>query len=75
MAKKKDSGFSSQVNIHIHSKRNRLTDADGISAKYAIDEIVHSGLLQDDGPQYVRRVSYSQEKSKTEETIITISEA
>jgi len=61
-----------QCRIHIHSKRKRLTDADGISAKAAIDGLVHGGLLQDDSPQFVQEVSYSQNKAKEEETIIEI---
>jgi len=58
--------------LHIHSKRKRLTDADGVSAKAAIDGAVHAGLLQDDSPEFVQEVSYSQEKAKTEETIIEL---
>ena len=58
--------------IHIHSIRKRLADPDGVSAKACIDGLVHAGLLQDDSPKYVKEVSYSQEKGKEEETIITI---
>lgn len=60
------------VSIHVHSIRKRLADADGISAKAAIDGIVNSGLLRDDSPQYVRKVSYSQQKGSEEITVITI---
>jgi Holliday junction resolvase RusA-like endonuclease len=60
------------VSIHVHSIRKRLTDADGVSAKATIDGLVHAGLLQDDSPEFVKEVSYSQEKGKEEETIITI---
>ena len=70
-----ENGFealASQSSIHIHSKRKRLTDADGVSAKAAIDGAVHGGLLQDDSPEFVQEVSYSQAKSKDEETIIEI---
>lgn len=66
--------FDSPVRIHIHSIRKRLTDADGISGKAAIDGIVKAGLLQDDSPKYVKEVSYSQEKGLPEKTIITITE-
>jgi len=58
--------------IHIHSIRKRLCDADGISAKSAIDGLVHAGLLVDDSPSYVKEVSYSQEKGKKEITIIRL---
>lgn len=69
--------FDSPVSIHIHSKRKRLTDADSISAKAAIDGLVHAGLLQDDSPKFVQEVHYSQErteKDEPEETILTIKE-
>ena len=69
--------FLAPVSIHIHSKRKRLTDADSVSAKAAIDGLVHAGLLQDDSPEFVQEVSYSQEKTEKddpEETILTIKE-
>lgn len=64
--------MDSRCRIHIHSKRKRLTDADGISAKAAIDGLVHGGLLQDDSTEFVQEVSYSQAKSTDEETVIEI---
>ena len=63
------------VRVHIHSKRKRLVDADGISAKAAIDGIVEAGLLADDSPEFINEVTFSQEKigsSEEEETIIEI---
>ena len=77
MVKKKIKGFTSPVSVHVLSIRKRLADADGISAKYAIDGIVKAGLLADDSPKEVKSVSYSQEKTKKgeeEKTIITIRE-
>lgn len=77
MAKKKDKGFDSPVSIHVHSRRFRLCDADGISAKAAIDGIIKAGILPDDSPEYVKEVRYTQEKIKKpeyEETIITLEE-
>jgi hypothetical protein len=78
MAEKKsetlDTPSGSRVRLHIHSKRKRLCDADGISGKAAIDGLVYSGLLRDDSPEFVESVSYSQEKCDYEETIITIEE-
>jgi len=75
LAKEEVETFSSPVRIHIHSRRKRLTDADGVSAKAAIDGLVHGGLLEDDSAKFVQEVSYSQEKSsEEEETIITIEE-
>jgi len=62
------------VSIHIHSVRKRLTDSDGLCAKWLIDELVLSGLLVDDSPTYVESVTFSQEKGQPEETIITLSD-
>ena len=75
LAKKKAQGLGPPCRIHVHSRRYRLTDADGVSAKAAIDGLVHAGLLQDDSAKYVAEVSYSQEKiskKEEEETIIEI---
>jgi Holliday junction resolvase RusA-like endonuclease len=72
LAKVEATPLATRCNIHIHSKRKRLTDADGASAKAVIDGLVHGGLLQDDSSQFVKEVSYSQEQSKEEETIIEI---
>jgi ubiquitin len=70
LSKNEFAPLASPCSIHIHSKRKRLTDADGVSAKAAIDGTVHGGLLQDDSPEFVQEVSYSQAKAKDEETII-----
>jgi len=74
MGKEKHTPLASSCSIHVHSKRRYLADADGVSAKAAIDGIVHSGLLQDDGPNHVSQVTSTQEKSNEEETIIIIYE-
>ena len=77
MAKKKTARFNSPVSIHVHSRRYRLADADGLSAKAVIDGFVIANLLIDDSPKYVESVTYSQEKiskKEDEETIITITE-
>lgn len=74
MGPKANARFDSPVSIRIHSKRKRLADSDGVSAKAAIDGLVHCGILQDDSPKFVKEVSYSQEQSEGEETIITIEE-
>ena len=74
MEEKRNTRFTKPVNISIHSIRKRRTDADGVSAKYAIDSLVKAGILVDDSPQYVKSVTYSQEKGSPEETIITITE-
>lgn len=72
---KKFEGFNRQVDIHIHSRRNRLTDPDGGFSKYVVDALVTAGILQDDRQEEVRRVSHTQEKTnELEETIVTIRE-
>ena len=63
-----------RCNIHIHSKRKRLADPDGISAKSVIDGLVKSGVLRDDSCKFIEKISFSQEKALEEETIIEISE-
>ena len=47
LAKEEAKRFDAPVSIHVHSVRKRLTDADGISAKAAIDGLVHAGILKD----------------------------
>lgn len=71
-----DSAVNQRYCIHIHSRRSRLTDPDGVSAKAAIDGLVSAGLLPDDSYKYVAQVSYSQEKvsKEQEETVIEIYE-
>lgn len=51
------------VRIRIHQVRNRLGDIDGYCAKYVIDGVVHSGLLQDDRPEIVRSVEFTHERA------------
>jgi hypothetical protein len=47
-------------------------DPDGISIKAVLDGIVHSGILPDDNSDIIEEVRFTQEKSDTEETEITI---
>lgn len=58
--------------LHIHSRRTRATDADGVSAKACIDGLVNGGILEDDSPDIVREVRQTQTKSNDEETWIMI---
>ena len=70
--------FNSQCSINIHSKRFRLTDPDGVSAKAVIDGMVRAGLFADDSAKQITEVTFSQEKiskPEIEETIITINSA
>jgi hypothetical protein len=60
----KGPAFGSRCSITIVSYRTRLCDADGISAKAAIDGLTHCGVLQDDSPKEVSEVSYRQVKVK-----------
>jgi hypothetical protein len=77
VGKKKAARFNSPVCIHVHSLRYRLADADGVCCKYAIDGLIKAGILSDDSPKEVLKVSFSQEKIKKhqpEMTHITIKE-
>ena len=61
------------IDIHIHSKRHRLTDPGGVSDKWVVDALVTGGLLPDDSAQYVKGIPHTQEKIKGPEiTEITI---
>jgi len=55
-----------RASIEVVSYRTRLADADGISAKAAIDGIVMCGILRDDSPKEVSEVRYRQVKVKNE---------
>ena len=69
--------FHSRVRIEVVSHRVRLADADGVSAKYAIDGLVNAGILKDDSTKYVEAVTYRQVKVKhksQEQTEIIIEE-
>ncbi len=67
-----DEKIHPRFRINIHSRRRRLCDPDGISAKAAIDGLVKGGLLSDDSTKYIDAVTFSQERSENEETIIEI---
>jgi hypothetical protein len=60
----KGPAFTSRCSITVVSYRVRLCDADGISAKAAIDGLTHCGVLQDDSPKEVSEVRYRQIKVK-----------
>lgn len=70
-------GFDSPVCILVRSFRHRLADPDGVSAKAAIDGLVHAKILTDDSPKEVKSVSYEQikiKKPEEEKTEIIITE-
>lgn len=73
-AEAKDEGqkVDQRFRIHFHSKRRRTIDPDGLYSKAAIDGLRQGGLLVDDSPRYVEAVSYSQEQSEVDETIIIL---
>jgi len=75
LGQKKGARLDSPCRIHIHSRRYRLADPDGISAKAAIDGLILTGVLPDDSPKFIKEVTFSQEKigkEKVEETIIVV---
>ena len=80
VAKKEAPRLDSQgrVALRFVGYRHRLCDADGQSGKAVLDAIVREGFLQDDGPNSVERVEFTQTKiSKDEEekTVIEIRKA
>ncbi len=75
LAKVKIEQLSERCSIKVHSRRKRLADPDGISAKAVIDGIAEAGIFEDDNAKCVKEVSFTQKKVKTdaeEETIIEI---
>lgn len=58
--------------IHVCARRKRLTDPDALCIKWVIDGLVKAKIIPDDSAKYVREVSYTQEKSKIEETEIEV---
>lgn len=75
--KKNGARFRSPVYILIHSFRHRLVDPDGVSAKAAIDALVHAKVLANDTTEQVKEIRYLQTKVGTkneEKTEITIEE-
>ncbi len=71
MGEKESKGLDTPCRITVHSKRTRLCDPDGISAKAVIDGLVLGGLLRDDSAKCVKEVSFTQEVGE-DETIIDI---
>jgi hypothetical protein len=67
LAEGKAAAFNTRVRITIVSFRVRLADSDGISAKAAIDGLVHAGVIQDDSSKFVEEVAYRQIKVAKEE--------
>lgn len=67
--------FHSPVDIIVHSYRKKLADTDGVSAKAAIDGLVHCGVLPDDTTAQIQSITYRQskiEKGEEEYTLIHI---
>ena len=76
LGEKKSAGLDPQgrCRIHVHSRRYKLADPDGISAKAAIDGLVLAGVLPDDSAKCVSQVTFSQEKITSEEIEETVIE-
>ena len=75
LGESKPTAFDSLVRITVYSYRTILADADGISAKAAIDGLVHAGVIADDSTKYVDEVRYRQIKVETleeEKTVLEI---
>lgn len=61
-----------RVHVRITSRRKRLSDPDGLCAKYFLDCCRYCGWIADDSAAHIT-LETTQEKSKVEETIIEIS--
>ena len=67
--------MDTRKSVHVHSKRKRLADPDGVSVKALLDGLRKAGIFVDDSAKYIKEVSYSQAKCKAaedEETVIVI---
>ena len=67
--------MDTRKSVHVHSKRKRLADPDGVSVKAVLDGLRKAGIFVDDSAKYIKEVSYSQAKCETaadEETVIVI---
>lgn len=72
MGQEKAQRLDGQYCLHVHSKRKRLADTDGISIKYFVDSLVTAGILPDDRHQFIKEIKFTQEKVKTDEDEETI---
>jgi hypothetical protein len=72
LAKKEGKKLDTRCSIAVHSRRKRLTDPDGTSAKAVLDGLRVAGILVDDSAKFVKEVSFSQEVGEPEETRITL---
>lgn len=52
-------GSKVEIGIHARWKQRRLHDACDLYAKAIIDQLVYSGILEDDSLEYVERVTFS----------------
>lgn len=61
---------STPVRIDVHVKRSsaQRLDCDGVAptAKVCIDALVKCGILPDDGPRFVREITYHAETSRAD---------
>jgi hypothetical protein len=73
MGKEGGPGLHQKCSIHVHSRTHRLADEDGRSCKAVVDGLREAGIFEDDSPEFVKKVSHSQERTTgDEETIIEI---
>jgi hypothetical protein len=71
--KKGSKNMHQKCSLHVHSRTKTLADEDGRSIKACLDGIREAGLFEDDSPEFVKKVSQSQERTTgDEETIIEI---
>lgn len=61
-----------RVCVRVHSKGRRLADTEGYCVKPVFDAFTKAGIWRDDSGRYIKEVSFSQEVSEVEETIIDI---
>ena len=75
VATRQGPAFRAPVSLRFDHFRCRLADPDGLSAKAAIDGLVHCGILRDDSAKEITEIRHFQHKvakPSDEKTIITI---
>jgi hypothetical protein len=72
VGKEARSGLDKKFRVRVHSRRARLADPDGVSAKAVIDGLVQAGVLPDDSAEFIEEIRFTQETAKEDQTVIVL---
>lgn len=69
-------GFKVEIGIHAHWKQKRRHDIDDLYGKGILDQLVYSGILEDDSLEYVTKVTYTGKTGcKKDEMVVTLTQS